>query len=104
VNLIATLVTIVVVGVGAPPSARQHHQALAAGIANSTITVFRYHGSERHPYVTLYEGGELTMRLKPGSYAVEAHLTGSPTTLCESVKLSIGHRKTERVELSCNNK
>jgi hypothetical protein len=104
VNLISTLVTIVVLGSGGPPSTRQHNQALAAGISNSTISVFRYDGSERRPYATLYEGGELTIRLRPGIYSVEAHLTGSPTTLCKSVRLSIGHRKTERVQLWCNTK
>jgi hypothetical protein len=97
-NLISTLVTIVVLGGGGPPS----HQA--TGITNSTISIFHFDGTEKRPYATLYEGGELVLRLRPGVYSVEAHLNNA-TAPCESVAhLRIGHRKTARVRLECNTK
>jgi hypothetical protein len=103
VNVISTLVTIVVLGSGGPPQIQQHPQAQAAGIANSTISVFRYQDTEKRPYATLYEGGEFVLRLRPGVYSVEAHLNNG-TAPCGSAKLHIGHRKTERVQLWCNTK
>ncbi|HEV3035864.1 MAG TPA: hypothetical protein VGX72_13880 [Solirubrobacteraceae bacterium] len=96
-NLISTLLTIVVLESGGP----LHHHAQATGITNSTISVFRYAGTEKRPYAVLYEGGELTLRLQPGLYGVEVHLNngGGP---CQSARLRIGRRKTERVQLSCS--
>jgi hypothetical protein len=101
-NLISTLVTIVALGSGGPHYLQ--HQARGP-IATTTISVFRYDGSEKRPYATLYEGGELILRLRPGVYSVEASLTGGSVTPCGSAKpLRIGHRKTERVQLWCNTK
>ena len=101
--MLATLVTILALGVGGPP------QAPPSVLSDTTINVYRYVGTERHPYATLYEGGELSLHLKPGTYAAEALFDGStgagpvpcggPRTLHVS-----RHERSTRVRLYCSRK
>jgi hypothetical protein len=101
--MLATLVTILALGAGGPP------QAPPSVLSDTTINVYRYAGSERRPYATLYEGGELALRLQPGTYAAEALFNGSigagpvpcggPRTLHVS-----RHERRARVTLYCSRK
>jgi hypothetical protein len=99
--MLATLVTILALSVGGPL------QAHPSVLSDTTINVYRYVGTERHPYATLYEGGELILRLEPGTYAAEALFDGSvgagpvpcggPRTLHVS-----RHERGKRVRLYCS--
>jgi hypothetical protein len=104
--MLATLVTIVTLLNGGPRAAKPEPPQV---LTNTTIKVFRDVGTGRRPYVELYEGGELTMRLRPGLYSIEAKLYATPnpetSTPCGSepiVNVRIGHRKTQRIKLWCN--
>jgi hypothetical protein len=107
--MLATLVTFLVTfGGGSLPG---HHSAhvIPRGVSDSTLNLYRYVGAERHPYATLYEGGELVLRLEPGTYQAEAFFNGSigagpvpcggPRTLHVS-----RHERGKRVTLYCNRK
>ncbi len=74
--MLATLVTFLVTfGGGGQLGHHQAHLNPPGRIPDSTLNVYRYVGAERHPYATLYEGGELVLRLEPGTYQAEAFLT-----------------------------
>jgi hypothetical protein len=100
--MLATLVTFLALGVGGPSPAPPRV------LSDTTINVYRYVGTERHPYATLYEGGELALRLQPGTYVAEALFDGSigagpvpcaggPKTLHVS-----RHERSKRVKLYCS--
>jgi hypothetical protein len=110
--MLATLVTFLVTfGAGGLGHHRHHpaHIIPPGGISDSTLNVYRYVGAERRPYATLYEGGELVLRLEPGTYQAEAFFNGSigagpvpcggPRTLHVS-----RHERSKRVTLECSRK
>ncbi len=107
--MLATLVTILTLGAGPLPAKPERH----AVVPNTTIKVFRDVGAERRPYAELYEGGELTMRLRSGFYSIEAKLDTTSNleaarpcydvALNESiVNVRVGHRKTQRIKFVCS--
>jgi hypothetical protein len=109
--MLATLVTILTLANGGPPAVAGSPRAEPEVLRDTTIKVFRDVGTEQRPYVELYEGGELTMRLPPGLYSIEANLdTPSPghPVPCDvvsnepTVSLRVGHRKIQRIKLSCS--
>ena len=76
-------------------------------LSDTTINVYRYVGTERHPYATLYEGGELALRLQPGTYAAEALFDGSigagPVPCGGPKTLHVSrHERSKRVKLYCS--
>jgi hypothetical protein len=99
--MLATLVTILALGVGGPSPAPPRV------LSDTTINVYRYVGTERHPYATLYEGGELALRLQPGTYAAEALFDGSigagPVPCGGPKTLRVRrHERSKRVKLYCS--
>jgi hypothetical protein len=99
--MLATLVTILALGVGGPPHAPPRV------LSDTTINVYRYVGTERRPYATLYEGGELILRLEPGTYAAEALFDGSigagPVPCGGPKTLQVSHHeRRKRVKLDCS--
>jgi hypothetical protein len=108
--MLATLVTFLVTfGSGGPPGHRPAHTIPSSGIPDSTLSVYRYVGAERRPYATLYKGGELALRLQPGTYAAEALFNGSigagPVPCGGPRTLRVGrHERSARVTLYCSRK
>lgn len=102
--MLATLVTILILASGGPAPIPGSPPQAPEILRNTTIKVFRDVGTERRPYVELYEGGELIMRIPSGLYSIEANLadTSGISHPCDVVKVRIGHRKTRRIKLSCS--
>jgi hypothetical protein len=104
--MLATLVTILTLLNGGPHGTQREPPQV---LTNTTIKLFRDVGTERRPYAEMYEGGELTMRLRPGLYSIEAKLdatqsleTPKPCGVEPIVNVRVGHRKTQRIELGCS--
>jgi hypothetical protein len=107
--MLATLVTFLVTFGGGGLGHHPAHAIPPGGIPDSTLNVYRYVGAERHPYATLYEGGELVLRLEPGTYQAEAFFNGSigaGAVPCGGPRtLHVGrHERSKHVTLYCSRK
>jgi hypothetical protein len=102
--MLATLVTILTLASGGPAPVPGSPPKGQDVLRNTTIKVFRVVGTQRRPYVELYEGGVLTMRIPSGLYSIEANFADASgiNHPCGVVNVRISHRRTQRIKLSCS--
>ena len=110
--MLATVVTIVTLASGGPVAPVAYRRTSPERLTDTTIKVFQDIGPERRPYAERYEGGKLTLRLRPGRYSIEAtlHTTSAlehpvPCDLASTepiVTFQVSHDQPRQLKLWCS--